>query len=162
MLHTNPQALSSRAFGLDPRERIANRDTREIGQSSALDAAGKVYSRRGGLLSGEEVSLLMRRHTAQPVSQLARWIVLSNIISLDNQGQTWIPLFQFEQDDMSIKPTVSAVLAELAPLLDGNELAVWFASANDWLAGASPLDTIEVDFPAVLKAARADRFVIRG
>ncbi len=159
MLLSHEETRFPRVARLDHRDRTANR---ELTQSDALEPIRQAYSRQGGLLSGEEVSLLMRRHCDQPMSQLARWIVDLNIVSLDSQGQIWIPLFQFDQADMTIKPAVAAVLAELSPLLDGHELAVWFASANEWLSGASPLDAVALDSPAVLKAARADRFVIRG
>ena len=147
------------AVGLDHGDRSGSRDGLP---TDILGQIGKVYSRSGGVLSGQEVSLLMRRHCDQPVSQLARWIVNSNIISFDHQGQTWIPLFQFDQEQMTIKPAVSALLAELAPRINGNELAVWFVSPNECLSGATPLEAIEVDFAAVLKAASADRFAMRG
>ncbi len=120
------------------------------------------FARQGGVVSAEDAALLMRRHCEQPVSQLARWIVGSHIVHFNDMCQTWIPLFQFYLDDMSIRPEIGALLAELAPVMEGDELAHWFVTANDWLAGASPLETLEADFSSVLEAARADRFVTAG
>ena len=41
-------------------------------QFAAMEIA---YERRGGLASGDEVARLLRRHSEQPLSVLARWIV---------------------------------------------------------------------------------------
>ncbi len=130
--------------------------------SAPIQTLASAYSRHGGVVSAEEVALLMRRHCEQPVSQLARWIVGSKIVHLAVQSQTWVPLFQFHLDDMSIRPAISTLLGELGAVLEADELAAWFVAPNEWLSGASPLETLEADFPAVLEAARADRFVMAG
>ncbi|MEO8279729.1 MAG: hypothetical protein ABI564_08560 [Ideonella sp.] len=129
------------------------------GQSSQI---GRDFERHGGVASAEDVALLMRRHCEQPVSQLARWIVGSKIVHFVDQSQTWVPLFQFDLDDMSIRPAVIALLGELGTVMDSDELAAWFVTCNEWLSDEAPIDMMEADFPAVLDAARADRFVTRG
>lgn len=120
------------------------------------------FARHGGVVPAEEVALLMRRHVEQPVSQLARWIVGGRVVHFTERSQTLVPLFQFFLDDMSIRPAVATLLGELGSVMDSDELATWLVTPNDWLAGASPIETLEVDFPAVLDAARADRFVAAG
>ena len=120
------------------------------------------YRRTGGLVSGAEVELLLRRHATQPLSLLARWIVTRRLVSYPWQSDILVPLFQFDRRDMSLRPETVQVVAELADTFDDWELAAWFAQPNSWLQDAAPVEVIDVDQPAVLQAARADRFVARG
>ena len=62
----------------------------------------------------------------------------------------------------SLRPPIQRVIAELKGVYDDLELAIWFAQPNSWLAGASPVQVLGNDVPAVLGAARADRFVATG
>ena len=120
------------------------------------------YRRSGGLLSGDEVALLLRAHSPQPLSLVARWIVTRRVVSYMWQSQTLVPMFQFDRSDMALRRGVSEVVDELADTFDDWKLAAWFAEPNSWLAGAAPVDLIDTDQPAVRQAARADRFIARG
>jgi hypothetical protein len=120
------------------------------------------YQMAGGLVSCDEAAMLLRRHCDQPISLLARWIVARKVVSVVWQSQTLIPLFQFEIADMSVRPGVSEVIAELTGAFDDHELATWFARPNCWLLNAAPVEVIDTDHPAVLQAARADRYIARG
>jgi hypothetical protein len=122
----------------------------------------KVYERAGGLMRSEEVLFLLRRRSSQPLSLLARWIVDQRVVTFEWQADRLVPMFQFDLADMSIRPEAGAVLAELAGAFDDWELASWFAEPNAWLQGRSPVDVLQADTPAVLEAARADRFIVRG
>ncbi len=57
---------------------------------------------------------------------------------------------------------VVAVTTELKDVFDDLELADWFIKANAWLGDDAPADRVITDPPAVLEAARADRFIARG
>jgi hypothetical protein len=120
------------------------------------------YRRTGGLISGAEVALLLRRYSTQPLSLLARWIVTRRVVSYVWQAEILVPLFQFDRYDMSVRRDTSQVVDELADTFDDWELAAWFAQPNSWLQDAAPVELIDVDQPAVLQAARADRFIARG
>jgi hypothetical protein len=122
----------------------------------------RTYERTGGLAGGDEVTLLLRKRTTQPISLLARWIATQRVVSFTWKAQFMLPLFQFELAEMSVRVPVSAVLDELAGVFDDGELATWFALPNAWLQGAAPVDALDVDRAAVLNAARADRYVARG
>jgi acyl-CoA synthetase (AMP-forming)/AMP-acid ligase II len=122
----------------------------------------RTYERAGGLASGDEVTLLLRKRTSQPISLLARWIAGRRVVSFAWKGQFMLPLFQFELAYMSVRAPVSAVLDELAGVFDDGELAAWFALPNAWLQDAAPVDVLDVDHAALLNAARADRYVARG
>ncbi|WP_418320300.1 hypothetical protein [Piscinibacter sakaiensis] len=116
----------------------------------------EAFNAAGGIASGEKITILLRRRCDQPLSQLARWIVSGDIISLDWRGQTLIPLFQFDLEQMTIKPEVVALLAALAGRLDNDQASRWLVAPNIWLNDRKPLDCIADDLPAVLKAAEAE------
>ena len=116
----------------------------------------------GGTLDTDQLSLLMRSHHDQPISCLARWIVQRKVVSFDHCGHTLFPLFQFELPGVALRPGVSDAIASLEGAFDGDDLAHWFASPNDWLGGRSPASVSRVDARALLEAARADRFVVKG
>jgi hypothetical protein len=130
--------------------------------ASDLHTMEAAYRACGGIASGEQVALLLRRCHEQPLSRLARWIVAREVVSFDGAGMTWLPLFQFEPASMSVRPEVAAVIRELAQVFDDGELAAWFVRPSDWLRGAAPVDALAVCPSAVRDAARADRFVVRG
>lgn len=115
-----------------------------------------------GLASADEVTALLVRHTDQPISMLARWIVARDVLSFDWQARKLLPLFQFEPQTMTLRSSVVDVIRELAPVLNDWELALWFARPNGWLDDAAPVDTIDSDAGAVYDAARADRYLARA
>ncbi|MFI5179557.1 MAG: hypothetical protein ACHQO8_13385 [Vicinamibacterales bacterium] len=120
------------------------------------------FRRTGGLVSGDELTLMMRRRTSQPISMLARWIVERRVVNFGRQGEYLLPMFQFDQADMGVRRSVSAVLDEIDGTFDDWDLASWFALPNAWLGDAAPVDVLPRDPHAVLQAARADRFIARG
>jgi hypothetical protein len=120
------------------------------------------YQRMGGLVSCDQAAMLLGRHREQPISLLARWIVARAVVSFVWQSETLVPLFQFELADMTLRQGASEVIAELAGAFDELDLATWFTLPNCWLGEAPPLAVLETDQPAVLRAARADRYLARG
>jgi hypothetical protein len=132
------------------------------GTQSRMAAMVQAYERTGGLMRSEEVLFLLRRHSSQALSRLARWIVDQRAVTFEWQADRLVPMFQFDLADMSIRPEAAAVLAELAGVFADWELATWFAEPNSWLQGRNPVDALQTDSQAVLDAARADRFVARG
>jgi len=120
------------------------------------------FQRTGGLVSGHELTFLLRGRTSQPISMLARWIVERRVVSFEWHGETLLPMFQFDRADMSVHRDVAAILDELEGTFDDWELATWFALPNAWLKDRSPVDVLALDPNAVRHAARADRFIARG
>ena len=120
------------------------------------------FQRTGGLASGNELTLMLRRRTSQPISMLARWIVERRVVSFGWQGEYRLPMFQFDRADMTVRRHVSAVLDEFDGTFDDWDLATWFALPNAWLGDDAPVDVLPLDPHGVLQAARADRFVARG
>jgi hypothetical protein len=123
---------------------------------------GRAFRATGGLVGGDDLARRLRRHSDQPISTLARWIVERRAVSLAWQAQTMLPVFQFDMSDMTLRPAVIAAVDELKDVFDDWDLALWFARPNAWLFDCAPVDVIAVDGPAVVDAARADRFIAHG
>jgi hypothetical protein len=157
----------SPTFGVFGRMRPEQRP-RAVG-SSACNASDAdllrlqaAFGPTGGVASGDEVARLMRFHSEQPISLLARWIVKREVLSFVWRSQTLMPLFQFERGHAAVRSSVRGLIEELSVAFDDLELVTWFAQPSSWLAGATPADILEHDLPAVRQAARADRFVAIG
>lgn len=77
-------------------------------------------------------------------------------------GSLWMPRFQFDFQDMSMRRGPAKVIGELEAVFDGWEMAMWFAHPNLWIGNSKPIDMLEVCLDSVLGAARADRFIAAG
>lgn len=120
------------------------------------------YRATGGIARGDDLAQLLEDLGRGDVASLARLIAAGDVFGFDWHRSFWVPMFQFELRDLSVKPAARQVLAELAPVFDGWTIAVWFAQANSWLNEYRPVDLLDTHFPGVLKAARADRLIAAG
>ena len=120
------------------------------------------YRSSGGLARGQEVQAMFKRGGGPGVAALAGWIARRELVCFEWQAQTWLPLFQFNQRDLTPDPQLRPVVAELMPIYDHWEVAIWFSLPNPWLAQRAPVDTLGYDHGAVLDAARAERFALSG
>jgi hypothetical protein len=126
------------------------------------DSALLVFRTHGGAMLADEVVERLRPHRNQALSSLARWITGREVLSVDVHHELWLPLFQFDLGDGSIRPEASQVFTTLTPAFDAWELASWFVEPNAWLNGDTPLRKLPLDARSVLQAARTDRFVALG
>ena len=120
------------------------------------------YRDSGGLARTHEVLALSKRCGDPDAATLADWVAQREVISFEWQSQTWLPLFQFTRPDLRPLPALARVLAELTSVCDPWELAAWLVQPNPWLANRTPVDALAANLPAVLDAARAERFVVNG
>ena len=120
------------------------------------------YRPSGGLARANEVAARLRPRGGTSVNALAQWIVTRQVISFEWQGKIWLPLFQFNAEDMARQPGLNTVLSELVLVYDDWHIAKWFSLPNPWLADCTPADTLASNAPEVLNAARAERFVATG
>lgn len=84
----------------------------------------RAYRRSGGL--AREAEVLGRAAECRSPG----WRVGSTrdtIICFEWEQRFWLPWFQFDPADMSLRPGPARVIAELSPILDGWGLASWFA-----------------------------------
>lgn len=120
------------------------------------------YSACGGVATGTDVAERLRATVGQPVSLLAHWIVDRHVITFSCGSGLMLPLFQFDFDQGCVLDGAAVALSELTGVMTDDEVARWFSLPNTWLNGAVPAQTLLIDVPAVLAAARADRFVAKG
>jgi len=131
-------------------------------RSAPFDTLCEGLRASGGLVEAEQLVSLMRRGARQPISQLARWIVARQVLSLSWNAQTLLPLFQFTDDLTGLQPGFVAARAELGDVFDDWELALWFASSNCALQGAVPAGRVATRPVEVWQAARTDRYIATG
>lgn len=148
-----PSAHGDCARHAEIRARLDGRD---------FDAMSHAFRPHGGFVSGDEVVCRLRTQSDQPLSTLARWIATRGVLNVSWRDQILLPMFQFELEDMSIRPACTRIARELKAVFDDWELALWFAAPNVWLDYAAPVALIADDEFAVLQAARTDRFIARG
>ena len=120
------------------------------------------YQATGGVACVEELVELFKRRGGPSVDVLATWIERRQVICFEWRLGIWLPWFQFHCVDLVPHPQLSPIFAELTSVFDAWEIANWFARHNPRLAGRTPVGTLVADLPAVLNAARADRFIANG
>lgn len=76
----------------------------------------------------------------------------SKVFSIRHGGVEYFPAFQFEEGQPI--ETVAKVLALLGEKKSGWQLAFWFTSPNEWLAGKRPVDVLKDGEVVMLAAAR--------
>ena len=126
---------------------------------TAMIGAFKDY---GGTTRADELALLLEEQNKGNFVSLAKRLVSRDVFSFEWQDHFWIPMFQFNPQDLSVKQEVRRVVHELHAVLDSWTLAMWFTEPNAWLKGRRPVDLVDRQFSEVLGAARADRFVATG
>lgn len=120
-----------------------------------------VFAGLGGFVPADLVSELLRPHWDQPMSRVARWIALRDVVSVTWRAQVWLPLFQFERPSLDLAAAAALIVRDLRPVYDDWELAEWFAAPHDLLAGHAPAAVLPHNPCAVREAACRDRFVNR-
>ena len=124
------------------------------------------YRPSGGLARADEVIALSQ--PAEGVSSgrgahgLGQPTVRRNMVCFDWESTLWIPLFQFDRSDMSLRPAVRHVQRELISVFNAWEIAMWFCQPNPWLDDRRPADMLADSATEVLHAARAARYVEVG
>jgi hypothetical protein len=123
-----------------------------------FDAMCSAYRDHGGLVLAQDAWANCPPDTAR----LARCMVEHRVVHFYWSADTWLPLFQFNRSDMSVKPGVQLVLSELKNAYDSWEVAQWFVSPHTELAGRMPVAVFESDPQSVAQAARMDRYLANG
>ena len=120
------------------------------------------FREMGGLRTADDVAADLWTRSRGGVGEVARWIVRRQVLNVYWRGTYWIPAFQFVQATVLLKQPVSAVMKELAPMLNDWDLCRWFATPSEWLDGLSPAQALESESSEVFHAARTHRFVLVG
>jgi hypothetical protein len=118
------------------------------------------FRESGGLARANEVASQFQRRSAQDISVLGGRLVKRQAIGFEWQSKLWMPLFQFNPSDMSLRAGLAGILAELVVVYNDWDLARWFAKPNPWLSDGLPANALAVAAPQVLWAARAERSAV--
>ena len=129
---------------------------------AAFDALRHACLAFGGLARGDDLARLLEDRARGDFVSLARLIVSGRIFGFEWQRSFWIPMFQFDLDDLTVRRDLKPVVDELSGAFDGWRLAAWFVEPNDWLKQGRPIDLLDSNPSEVMQAARADRFVAAG
>lgn len=124
----------------------------DAGRDRCFVSMLRAFRETGGLVRGDEVAELLAQRGAGDVSRLARWIVSREVIAFDWRGELWVPLFQFDLADMSLRPEVRQIARTLESSLDAWGVAVWFSAANARLDERAPVELL-LENPAALLAS---------
>ena len=133
---------------------VAAGDAPDEPSSRRFIALLEAYRATGGMAPGNFLCQSLQEHQRGELGQLARLIGDRRLFVLDWRGDSWIPMFQFDADDLSCKPGPARVRAELGGLDSGWAVASWFARPNAQLEGRMPVEIVDVDLGAVVDAAR--------
>ena len=149
-----PTQPSERSSTLEPIDAIG-----ELPTSRGFAALLAAYRATGGTARGDDVARLLEDHRVGDFVSLAKLIAGGRVFGFEWRHTLWIPMFQFDLADLSIKPAAGQVLHALGAEFDEWSRAAWFAQPNAWLKGRSPVDLFANRLPDVLEAARSDRFI---
>ena len=115
----------------------------------------EAFRATGGTAPGEIVGSLLEEHQVGDAVSLTKLVCTGQVFGFEWRASLWIPMFQFDADDLSLKAGPQRVRAELPPLWSGWTLASWFAAPNARLDGRSPTDTLDSNLDAVLTSAQS-------
>ncbi|MDL2337003.1 MAG: hypothetical protein QFE16_04090 [Pseudomonadota bacterium] len=117
----------------------------------------EAFRATGGTAPGEIVGRLLEEHHVGDDVSLARLVYTGQVFGFEWRSSLWIPMFQFDVDDLSVRSGPQQVRAKLPTLWSGWRVASWFAQTNVWLDGQRPVDVIALNLEATLRAADAMR-----
>ena len=160
-MQIEPGFAAARSNDPVPPARSVSRLLTDANSDATFAAMRAAYQARGGFAGGDDLARLLEDRGRGDFASLAKQIVSGEVFGFELRHTFWIPMFQLT-DDLTVKPGLKAVLAELASEYDGERLAAWFVEPNGWLDDAQPIDVLDSDAAEVLQAARADRFVATG
>jgi hypothetical protein len=134
----------------------------ELPTSRGFAALLAAYRATGGTARGDDLARLLEDHGIGDFIGLARLIAGREVFGFEWRNTLWIPMFQFELRDLSVKPAAQQVLKELGAEFEGWSCAAWFARPNSWLNHRAPVELLATHLAEVLEAARTDRFIAVG
>lgn len=108
-----------------------------------------------GLLSSADVAARAGSRAKNKASLANRWKQEGKIFSVPQQGVSFFPAFQFDEEGQPW-PAVASVLATVGRQSEGWELALWFLASNGWLDGRRPVDLLKSEPQGVADTAKRE------
>jgi hypothetical protein len=113
-------------------------------------------------LKATDIAARSDRAVRNPSTVPNRWKTRGRIFAINLNGADlfpWYGLQLVKEDDKWVlepKPALEKVLKVLKVELSGWEIAEWFASHNGYLSGERPIDVLDTDLEAVVRAAETE------
>ncbi len=107
-----------------------------------------------GALTSAQVGEMAGSKSPNRAALAHKWKSDRRIFSVPHQGVNYFPGFQFTQDGQP-RPVIGAVLAAV-PGWSPWEIGLWFTSRSGFLGGRRPVDLLDSDPDAVVRAAAAE------
>lgn len=111
----------------------------------------------GGTLDSAALDRLLKACWRGQAEGLSGLLASRQVFGFEWRDALWIPMFQFNSDDLSVRPGSQRVRDELPVLWSGWNQACWFASPNVWLGGRTPVEMIDAAPQDIEGAARSWR-----
>jgi hypothetical protein len=107
-----------------------------------------------GALTSAQVGEMAGSKSPNRAALAHKWKNDRRIFAVPHQGVNYFPGFQFSPDGQPL-PVIGAILAHLSAW-SAWEIALWFTSRTDSLSGRRPVDLLESDPDAVVRAAASE------
>jgi hypothetical protein len=121
-------------------------------------AALRAAFQGSGTMRERELAWLLEDFQRDTSTSPAGLLFKEEIFGFAWGGSLWVPMFQFDLTDMSVRLGPQRVRAALGGGFKDWKLAAWFARPNPALEDWRPVNVLGPDLTAVLEAARTDSF----
>jgi hypothetical protein len=108
-----------------------------------------------GTAPAEVVNRMLDENQCGSTNHIGTLIDTGQIFGFEWSDSLWIPMFQFETDDLILNVGAQSVRSELPISWSGWRIASWFAAPYAQLDGHIPADMLREDLEAVLRLARS-------
>ncbi len=113
----------------------------------------------GGLARDDEIAARVTARHPGGFVWLARHIASRELLFFGWRDALWFPVFQFDRTDMSLRPGVKRVAAELAGWTDDWERVQWFVRPHCALAHRAPIELVDAQPERVVEVVRMERYL---
>jgi len=110
----------------------------------------------GGLARGDDLECWLADIHVADLAALGERLADGRVGAFAWRHVLWVPMFQFEMRDLSLRPAVLDVRIALGGALDGWQQARWFVRPHPSLCARTPLDLLRSNLPRVLEQAVTD------
>jgi len=116
------------------------------------------YRASGGMLNGEDLGQILTAYPQPDDASMAELIATRTLFFFTWRGVVWVPMFQFELRDLTIRAECRPIFSELEKSFDDWGAASWLVQPNFCLDERRPIDLLESNFHAVLDAAASAKY----
>ena len=128
-----------------------------VKEAKMLLRAKQAVLTSGDWLSAEEFTSILGPTVKNPSAQLRRWEREGAIFAICHDGTNYFPGYALDpQNEYRPYRELKKVIAQFAMTRDGWGLAFWFQSANSFLGGKRPKETLASQLGLVIAAAKEE------